>query len=119
VVGVAELVVFDPLLAGPRAQGGPWLLQLWRRASDGGFERVHQGSDAAWCATLGAFVVPDQDARRLRIAANADGSGRWLTGEEQALKRAEDAEAQARAADARGQEAKRRVAELEAELARR
>lgn len=98
VVGVRELVVFDPLLAGPCAQGGPSLLQLWRRGSDGGFERVHQGGQSGWSTTLGAFLVPDQDARRLRIAAHADGSGRWLTGEERALAR---------------------VAELEAELARR
>jgi hypothetical protein len=104
--------VFDPLLAGPRAQGGPWLLQVWRRAPDGGFERVHQGNAAAWSSTLDAFVVPDQAARRLRVASDPDGGGRWLTGEERARQRAEEA-------TAREQEALDRVAELEAELARR
>lgn len=105
VVGVAELVVFDPLLAGPRAQGGPWLLQVWRRAPDDTFERVHEGSDSAWSTTLGAYLVPNQDTRRLTIAAHADGRGRWLTGEERALERE--------------RAALKRVAELEAELARR
>src|ERR1044071_1224288 len=46
-VGVTELCVFDPLLSGPTAHGGPWLLQLWRRAPDGGFDRVFAGSGIA------------------------------------------------------------------------
>jgi len=96
--GVTELCVFDPLLAGPRAQGGPWLLQLWRRAPDGEFERVHAGAGPAMSEVLGAYFIPDRDARRLRIAARANGDDPWLTREEAAL---------------------RRVAELEAELQRR
>lgn len=94
VVGVGELIVFDPLRAGPRAQGGPWLLQVWRRAADGGFERVHQGTDAAWSSTLQAFLVPDERARRLRIATQPDGSEMWLTREERALKRVAELEAE-------------------------
>jgi len=96
--GVTELCVFDPLLAGPRAQGGPWLLQLWRRAPDGGFERIHAGDDAAASEVLGGFLVPDRAERRLRIAGRPNGDDPWLTREEAAL---------------------RRIAELEAELRRR
>jgi hypothetical protein len=105
VAGVKELCVFDPLLAGPRAQGGPWLLQFWQRTSDGTFERVKAGSDAAWSEVLGAWLVPSRDERRLRIAGSASGEDAWLTREEQARQRES--------------EALRRVAELEAELRRR
>jgi len=112
VAGVKELCVFDPLLAGPRAQGGPWLLQLWKRASDGTFERVYAGSDAAWSAVLGAWLVPNREERRLRIAGRASGEESWLTREEQARQREEQARQ-------RESDALRRVAELEAELRRR
>ena len=126
VAGVGELCVFDPLLAGPRAQGGPWLLQLWKRAPDGSFERVHAGRTAARSEVLGAWLVPDEGARRLRIAGRPDGGEPWLTREEQARQREEQArqrEEQARQreeqARQREEEALRRVAELEAELRRR
>jgi hypothetical protein len=112
VTGVTELVVFDPLLAGPRAQGGPWLLQVWQRDSDGGFERIHAGDTSARSAVLGAWLIPDRAARRLRIAGRPDGGEPWLTPEE--LARA--SERQAREQQAR---ALARVAELESELRRR
>ena len=60
--GVGELVVFDPLLAGPTAHRGPFLLQLWRRAADGGFDRVHAGAGPAQSTALGAWLVPARDA---------------------------------------------------------
>ena len=126
VAGVGELAVFDPLLAGPRSHGGPWLLQLWRRAGDGGFERVHAGGDAAFSEILGAWLVPDRVGRRLHVAGRANGGEPWLTREEQAQQREEQAqqrEEQARQreeqARQREQDALRRVAELEAELRRR
>jgi hypothetical protein len=31
--GARELVVFDPLLFGPKSMGGPFSLQVWRRES--------------------------------------------------------------------------------------
>jgi hypothetical protein len=128
--GVTELCVFDPLLAGPPSQGGPSLLQLWRRAADGGFERVHAGDTTVRSEVLGAFLVPDRTLRRLRIAGRADGGDPWLTREEQAVKREQEAskreeqavkreqEASKREQEAskREQEALRRVAELEAKL---
>jgi Uma2 family endonuclease len=105
VIGVRELVVFDPLLVGPRAQGGPWLLQIWRRSSEGIFDRVYAGSDAAWSEYLGAYLLPDESSQALRIANDPGGDALWLTVEEEAKKRE--------------QEALARVAELEAELRRR
>lgn len=126
VAGVTELCVYDPLLAGPRTQGGPWLLQLWRRAPDGGFERLHAGDGPAHSSTLGAWLVPDRAARTLRIAGLADGGEPWLTAAELADARrllAEERERQAeereRLAREREERALRRVAELEAELRRR
>jgi hypothetical protein len=131
--GVRELCVFDPLLAGPRSLGGPWLLQLWRRAPDGGFERVHAGAAAARSEVLGAFLLSDQTNRRLRVSDEASGDGLWLTREERAVsreleaarreqeaaRREQEAAKREQEAAARAQEALRRVAELEAELRRR
>jgi hypothetical protein len=133
IAGVGELCVFDPLLAGPRAQGGPWLVQLWRRAPDRGFERVYAGDDAVESAVLGAFLVPDRASRTLRIAGRATGEEPWLTPAEQARRDealAREAEAHAREAEARAREAAaeaharetaalERIAELEKELRRR
>lgn len=119
VVGVEELVVFDPLLAGPRAQGGPWLLQLWRRAADGTFERVHTGDAPVHSMVLGAWLMPDRAARRLAIAGHADGSERWLTAAEQAQAEAEKAREAERLARSAEAQALSRIRELEAELARK
>jgi hypothetical protein len=117
--GVRELCVFDPLLAGPRSQGGPWLLQLWRRAPDGGFERVHAGAAPARSEVLGAFLLPDETNRRIRVSDEASGNRYWLTREEQAVAQAQEAARREQEATRREQEALRRVAELEAELLRR
>jgi Uma2 family endonuclease len=96
--GVGELVVFDPKLCGPRTGGGPHLLQLWRRTADAHFTRVHAGNGPALSDVLGAWWLPVERARRLRITDDVDGTRLWPTAEEEAL---------------------RRVAELEAELKRR
>jgi hypothetical protein len=130
VAGVGELCVFDPLLVGPRAHGGPWLLQLWRRASDGGFERVHAGDGPARSSVLGAWLLPDRATRTLRIANQANGEEPWQTVAESAKQgeveaRQREAEARQREAEARQREAEsrkreaealRRVAELEEKL---
>ena len=119
VAGVGELCVFDPLLAGPRAQGGPFLLQLWRRSSDGGFERMHAGNGRAHSTVLGAWLVPNQADRTLRIAAHANGEAPWLTLAERAQQAAQQARESERKARESEAEALRRVAELEAKLAGR
>lgn len=140
VTGVEELVVFDPRLAGRRAQGGPWLLQVWQRAEDAAFERVYAGDGPARSRVLDAWLHPDRNLRTLRIAGREDGGERWLTAEEQARALAEQAQKNAelaqknaelaqksaelaRAATERAEQreatALSRVAELERELARR
>lgn len=88
--GVEELVVFDPELAGPKAQGGPHLLQLWRRAEHRAFERVSAGTESVSSEVLGAFFVVSDGGTRVRISDDAQGDALWLTGEEheRALKEA-------------------------------
>jgi hypothetical protein len=150
-MGTRELVVFDPLLAGPPSLGGPVALQLWRRDPVGVFERVHFGNEPVFSDVLDAWVRAD--GRHLAISDDRAGLRRWPTGEETEHRRAEDerrraederrrAEDEARRADhereraelaierARSEEERaererverealaRRVAELEAKLAR-
>jgi len=103
--GVRELVVFDPKLAGPRAGGGPHLLQLWRREPDRSFVRIHAGGTPAFSEVLGAWCCPIETGKRLAISDDADARQLWPT-REQAERQSKEA-------------AQRRVAELEAELARR
>ncbi len=86
-IGVAELVVFDPLLVGPKALGGPQLLQIWRRAADGGFDLAYAGSGPCRCETLDAWLVVADAGRRIRIADDAAGAHLWPTPEEAALAR--------------------------------
>jgi Uma2 family endonuclease len=111
--GVRELVVFDPMLAGPKSLG-PFSLQVWRRDENGAFARVYAGEGPAYSETLGAHLVVVEETRattagepgrRLRLADDPGGEHLWLTAEEAARAAAEAARA--------------RIAELEAELARR
>jgi Uma2 family endonuclease len=91
--GVGELVVFDPKLAGPRAGGGPHLLQIWRRAERDNFVRVHASSAAGYSPLLGAWWTPLQGGQRLGIADDAGGTKTWLTVEQAALQRVAELEA--------------------------
>jgi Uma2 family endonuclease len=145
--GVGELIVFDPRLVGPRAHGGPHLIQLWRRGADGAFDRVHAGDGPAWSERLTAWLVPVQQGGLLRVSEDREGIHLWPTAEEtertaketeRAAKEAahveaqaaqaqaqaaqaqvQAAQAQAQAAHAETQNARARIAELEAELRRR
>jgi hypothetical protein len=74
-MGTHELIVFDPLLAGPRSLGGPVALQLWRRDAGGGFERLHFGSSPVYSEVLDAWVIAE--GKRLVIADDRTGKHRW------------------------------------------
>lgn len=78
--GAFELLVFDPFLFGPKALGGPVLLQLWRRDPIGAFERVHFGNEPVFSQALDAWL--SVDAHELVISSDRAGSERWLTAEE-------------------------------------
>jgi hypothetical protein len=118
-MGGQEVVIFDPLLAGPHAFGGPVPLQLWRRDAMGLLERTHFGQGPAFSEVLGAWFVPD--GRCLAIADDREGQGRWQTNEERAHaekehERAEKERERAEKERERAQrlELERRLAALEA-----
>lgn len=109
-MGAPELIVFDPMLAGPAALGGPVPLQIWRRNAHGTLERVYFGEGPAFSEELKAWLVPA--GRTLLICDDSEGCEPWLTEAEQ--ERAEkERERAAREA------AERRIAALEAKLSER
>jgi hypothetical protein len=89
-MGTRELVVFDPLLAGPVALGGPVPLQLWRRTDASTFERVYFGEGPAFSEELGAWLKPD--GLRLRFSDEREGTRPWPTALERAEQRIRELE---------------------------
>jgi hypothetical protein len=116
--GTGELWVFDPLLAGPRAGGGPHRVQVWARDGRGELVRVYAGPGPVRSPYLGAWLVVTEGGRRLRVSDDRAGTRLWLTGEEAeraAKERALAAEEAERAAkEAALDELARLRAELEA-----
>jgi Uma2 family endonuclease len=84
-LGARELVVFDPLLAGPPSLGGPVSIQVWRRDPSGAFERIYAGPGPVFSEVLEAWLRVDQ--RHLAISDDRAGKRPWRTHEE--LERAE------------------------------
>ncbi len=80
--GTRELWIFDPLLAGPDARGGPHRLQVWRRDGRGSFRRAYAGDGPAETKELGAWLVITDGGSRLRIADDASGASLWPTQQE-------------------------------------
>ena len=115
-LGAEELWIFDPKLHGPALDdlGGPFLLQIWRRAVAGNaMERIYAGDAPAHSPALDAWLiaVDMEKGKHLRLADDADGMQLWPTQAEAAEARADAAEYRAR------QEAEAREA-LEAEVQR-
>jgi Uma2 family endonuclease len=108
--GTEEVWIFDPHLVGPRTQGGPFRLQVWRRR-EGQFVREQAGDGPFYSSFLEAFAVPTEGGM-LRIAARADGTDLWLTGEE-AERAAKEAERAAKEAERAAKEAERAAKEAE------
>lgn len=103
--------VFDPRLSGPRANGGPHRIQVWRETEDGSFERTFAGAGPAFSPTVNGWLHAVDEGRKLRIADDRDGTSFWLTAEEHERAEKETERAAKEAALAR-------VAELEAKLAK-
>lgn len=84
VCGVEELWILDPQLEGPRAHGGPFRIQVWRRLDDASFAQVHAGEGPAWSAFLQAWLhaarAPAGGA--FDLSTDPAGAERWLTPEE-------------------------------------
>jgi hypothetical protein len=112
-MGVEELVVFDPLLEGPRSLGGPVPLQLWRRDSTLAFERIHFSAEPVHSLVLDAWFIAE--GRVCHISDDRKGTRKWLTPEEQLELLRGDVE-QAKAAKALAQaDAERAQADAERE----
>lgn len=103
-MGTHELIVFDPLLAGPKSLGGPVPLQLWRRDVTGSFERLSFGEAPVYSEALDAWVVAD--GRSLFIADDRAGKRRWLNETDYARIDAKQAHANAERAQANAEHEK-------------
>ncbi|MCC7540776.1 MAG: Uma2 family endonuclease, partial [Deltaproteobacteria bacterium] len=77
--GTRELWIFDPLRVGPLQNGGPFVLQVWRRDRRGALRRVFAGDGPARSTELGAWLVVTDGGLRLRIAEDEEGRGLWPT----------------------------------------
>jgi len=129
--GARELWIFDPLLSGPASHGGPHRLQLWHR-EEGDWVRIYAGDGPIRSPTLGAYLIPVDDGRRLRIADDAEGTQLWPTAEEseraakESERAAKESERAAKESERAAKESERaakeaalvRIAQLEAELAK-
>jgi Uma2 family endonuclease len=108
--GIPELWIYDPMLVGPRAHGGPHLLQLWRKTERDAFKRVHAGNGPTYSQELPAWLHPiashAPEGAKLILSDDAAGTQRWLT----ELETAREAECATR------ERFEKRVRELEAEL---
>lgn len=109
-MGTVELVVFDPLLAGPRSLGGPVALQLWRRDEADTLERIHFGPGPAYSEVLGAWL--HRRGNLLAITHDEEGKVLWLTPEEHERAQKERERAQKERERVARLDAERRLAEL-------
>ena len=110
--GVRELWIFDPKLAGPRREGGPFRIQVWRRGEDEGFERIYAGAGPAFSPELSGYLFAVHEGLLLRIADDEAGTTWWMTGEE-AERAAKEAERAAKEAERAAKEAERAAKEAE------
>ena len=115
-MGTRELVVFDPLLTGPKSLGGPVSLQLWRRDAGGAFERVHFGDSPVYSEVLDAWVVAM--GRSLTIAEDRAGKRPWLNDAQQNRQAADHALAEAERAQAEAEKAQAEAERARAEAER-
>ena len=110
-MGVGELWVLDPGGFGPRRLGGPTLIQQWVRDAGGTLVRSHSGDGPVYSEAVEGWLRADRE-RGVSISGDADGAGRWLTGEEEGQVHAEGRLEAERQRD----EARRDAARLEAKL---
>ena len=93
-MGVGELWVLDPGSFGPRRLGGPTLIQQWIRDADGTLVRSHSGDGPVYSAAIDGWLRTDP-TRGVCLSSDADGTQRWLTGQEQSDELLREAEQRA------------------------
>ncbi|MBE7482704.1 MAG: Uma2 family endonuclease [Polyangiaceae bacterium] len=116
-LGTPELVVFDPLLAGPASLGGPVPIQLWRLDETGAFERVYAGPGPVYCEGLDAFLTARE--RHLIVSDDARGEREWLPAVESAERERAEKERERAEKERERAEKERERAEKERERAER
>jgi Putative restriction endonuclease len=97
-LGTHELVVFDPMLSGPKSLGGPVPLQLWRRDATRSFDRIHFGAEPVYSEVLDAWLIAK--GRDITIAEDRAGTRPWRDEAAEARLDAERAQADAERAQA-------------------
>jgi hypothetical protein len=110
-MGARELIVFDPLLVGPQALGGPVAFQIWRRDALGALDRAYFGPGPAHSEVLDAWLYADD--QRIGVSSDFGGRKRWRTGEERERAEKDRERAEKDRERAARLEAERRLAELE------
>lgn len=115
-IGAEELWVFDPKRVGPSSSGGPYRLQVWRRAAGEltTMRRVHAGEGPAFSPLANGWLVVTDGGHRLRLADDEAGARLWPT----PMELEQSARLEAEAARGEAEAARRRAEEAEAELAR-
>jgi hypothetical protein len=136
--GIAELWVYDPLLAGPKRSGGPFPLQIWTLDGDT-MTRIHASSAPGYSPALNAWLLPglhpmagkmktsfrgpelveaptNLAKARLRISNAQVGGDVWPTLAEVERTRTERQRARAEQEQARADELAERVDQLQREL---
>ena len=81
--GTGELWIFDPLMNGPKAHGGPFKMQVWVRQDDR-LVRTYAGDGPAFSPYLNAWLIATDEGRLLRIADDKTATQFWPTEEEAA-----------------------------------
>jgi Uma2 family endonuclease len=104
--GTGELWVFDPLLAGPRAVGGPYRLQVLARDGRGRLLRAYAGEGPVRSPYLKAWLVAVEGGKRLRLSDDRVGTRLWPTPEE-TERAAKEAERAAKEAERAAKETER------------
>jgi Uma2 family endonuclease len=99
-LGVRELVIFDPQLAGPAGTDGPHVLQVWRWAPERSvMRRQYAGAGPVRSAELDAWLICTAEGK-LRISDDERGRALWPTeAETQAEARRQEAEARRQTED--------------------
>jgi len=110
---IRELWVLDATLFGPRVEGGPYRIQIWRRRDDGQFERVVAGEGPGWSEEVEGWVHGLRgNSPFFQICADEAGREPWLTATEAARRRAEVAREAAEAARRKAEAARSELAAL-------
>jgi len=119
--GVREVWILDPGLEGPRDDGGPYRIQIWRSLDPRTFALVEAGEDPAWSEAVQGWLRFVPERASYDLSSDPAGADRWLTKEEAAQRRAEAAQRRVEAAQRRVDEerAAREAAQRRAEAAQR